>query len=157
MMPTAPPLIQITDLKKYYGARLALSIPQLRIFAGECVFITGHSGAGKSTFLRLLTCETQPSFGQCIVAELDLKKLPPHQYYQYRQKIGIIAQTPLLFEELSVFDNVARPLIMRGYRAQDIGSQVFTLLEATKLEHVAHQKSRSLERRLPMGRGRRRS
>jgi cell division transport system ATP-binding protein len=144
MPTTTPPLIQITDLKKYYGARLALSIPHLRISVGECIFITGHSGAGKSTFLKLLTCETPPSVGQCVVAGLDLKKLPPHQYYQYRQKIGIIAQTPLLFEELSVFDNVAMPLTICGHRTQDIASHVFTLLEATKLENLAHYKSKAL-------------
>lgn len=105
--------------KRYPDGTDALADVSLRLERGELAFLTGHSGAGKSTLLRLLLRLELPSRGTLRVAGLDLARMKARAVPRYRQQIGAVFQDPHLLEDRSVFDNVALPLLIAGYRAAD--------------------------------------
>lgn len=105
--------------KRYPDGTDALADVSLRLERGELAFLTGHSGAGKSTLLRLLLRLELPSRGTLRVAGLDLARMKARAVPRYRQQIGAVFQDPHLLEDRSVFDNVALPLVIAGYRAAD--------------------------------------
>lgn len=105
--------------KRYPDGTDALADVSLRLERGELAFLTGHSGAGKSTLLRLLLRLELPSRGTLRVAGLDLARMKARALPRYRQQIGAVFQDPHLLEDRSVFDNVALPLVIAGYRAAD--------------------------------------
>ncbi|MEE2892333.1 MAG: cell division ATP-binding protein FtsE [Pseudomonadota bacterium] len=105
--------------KRYPDGTDALVDVSLRLGRGELAFLTGHSGAGKSTLLRLLLRLELPSRGALRVAGLDLARMKARAIPRYRQQIGAVFQDPHLLEDRSVFDNVALPLIIAGYRSAD--------------------------------------
>ena len=105
--------------KRYPDGTDALVDVSLRLERGELAFLTGHSGAGKSTLLRLLLRLELPSRGALRVAGLDLARMKARAIPRYRQQIGAVFQEPHLLEDCSVFDNVALPLIIAGYRSAD--------------------------------------
>ncbi|MCH2098736.1 MAG: cell division ATP-binding protein FtsE [Pseudomonadales bacterium] len=105
--------------KRYPDGTDALVDVSLRLERGELAFLTGHSGAGKSTLLRLLLRLELPSRGALRVAGLDLARMKARAIPRYRQQIGAVFQDPHLLEDRSVFDNVALPLIIAGYRSAD--------------------------------------
>ena len=103
--------------------------------AGEMVFLTGASGAGKSTLLRLLALLSRANRGQVVVAGNNLAQLKRGQVPLYRQQIGMIFQNFNVLNDRSVFDNVALPLVIRGYSHQDIGRRVRAALDTVGLLH----------------------
>ena len=100
---------------------------------GEMVFLTGASGSGKSTLLKLIARLTKPTVGKIIVGGLDLATLKTRQVPAYRRQFGMIFQNFNLLPERTVYDNVAMPLIIRGYSGEDIGRRVRAALDAVGL------------------------
>jgi phospholipid/cholesterol/gamma-HCH transport system ATP-binding protein len=92
------------DLEIFRG--LTLAIPR-----GKVVGILGGSGSGKSTLLKLIGGQLAPSQGTIRVAGKDVHKLSPDELYALRLDMGMMFQTSGLFSDLSVFDNVAFPII----------------------------------------------
>jgi cell division transport system ATP-binding protein len=121
--------------KRYPNGTEAISQLNLKIAQGELVFITGHSGAGKSTLLRLLALLERPTRGRIIVGGKDLYKLTAKQIPAYRQGIGVITQHPLLLPDRSVFENVAMPLLVRGYSTTEVRPRVRAALARVGLPH----------------------
>jgi cell division transport system ATP-binding protein len=119
--------------KRYQGGFEALTQVNFRMEKNEMVFLTGHSGAGKSTFLKLLAMLETPSAGEITVNGQPLNLLKRSQIAQYRSQLGITFQTPHLLNQASVFDNVALPLVIQGESASVINKRVQAALDMVGL------------------------
>ncbi|OHV10924.1 cell division ATP-binding protein FtsE [Kushneria phosphatilytica] len=129
-------MIAFEHVGKRYGGRFeALADLNFTIERGEMVFLTGHSGAGKSSVLRLLTCLERPSRGKLSVGGYDLGRLPVSQIPYYRRQIGVVYQDHQLLFDRTVFDNVALPLIIRGVMPEDARRRVRAALDKIGLLH----------------------
>ncbi|WP_428310899.1 cell division ATP-binding protein FtsE [Hydrocarboniphaga sp.] len=128
-------IVQFSQVYHRYdgGGGDVLSGVDFQLDAGEMVFLTGASGAGKSTMLRLIALLSRASRGQIVVAGSNLAQLPRSQIAPYRQQIGMIFQNFNLLNDRSVFDNVALPLVIRGHSHQDIGRRVRAALDTVGL------------------------
>src|SRR5580698_5022770 len=98
--------------KRYTNGREALTAVSLRITPGEMVFLTGRSGAGKSTVLKLIALLERPTRGQVIVNGENTGKLPNRKIPAFRRRIGVVFQDHRLLMDRPVFDNVALPLLI---------------------------------------------
>lgn len=119
--------------KRYLNGHEALSQINFHIERGEMAFLTGHSGAGKSTLLKLLTLMERSSHGQVWVNNHDFSSVPRHRVSELRRNTGIIFQNPRLLKEHTIFDNVALPMVIAGYRYQEIGRRVRAALDKVGL------------------------
>ncbi len=119
--------------KTYSGHILALADVSLQIQTGEMAFLTGHSGAGKSTLLKLLMMTETVTEGKIIVNSTHLSRINPQQVSQLRRHIGLITQNTKLIKGYSVFENVALPLLIRGYRSREIKKRVNAALHKVEL------------------------
>lgn len=120
--------------KRYPGGFDALSQVDFTLKKGEMAFLTGHSGAGKSTFLKLVALVERPSSGRIIVngRELDgLKKRD--QIAAHRMSIGFTFQSPHLLSHRSVFENVALPLLIQGESLFTVTKRVHAALDLVGL------------------------
>lgn len=102
------PLIELFHVsKRYPGGQVGLIDVTLAIPRGEMVFLTGASGAGKSTFLRLIYREAVPTEGQILVNGRNVAALPPKKIPYLRRTIGVVFQEFRLIARKTVFENVA--------------------------------------------------
>ena len=113
------PILQTTDLKKYYGAKpnitKALDGVSLSVEHGEFVAIVGTSGSGKSTLLNMIGGLDVPTSGKVIVDGKDLSTLKDEQLTIFRRrKIGFIFQNYNLVPVLNVYENIALPVELDG-------------------------------------------
>lgn len=123
--------------KTYPGGQLALSRVDFHVERGEMAFLTGHSGAGKSTILKLISIMERPSVGRVLINGHDLSKVSLKQVPFIRRDIGMIFQSHQLLMEKSVFDNVALPLIIEGHTRKTIGKRVDAALDMVGLRTKA--------------------
>ncbi len=119
--------------KRYPGGHEALSRVSFRIPKGKMSYLTGHSGAGKSTMLKLIALIERPSRGQIILDGVNLNNISNRRVPYVRRNIGIIFQNHHLLYDRPVFDNVAMPLVIQGYRHRDISSRVRAALDQVGL------------------------
>lgn len=129
-------IITFEHVGKRYGGRFeALSDLNFSIERGEMVFLTGHSGAGKSSVLKLMTCLERPSRGRVIVGGRDLATLRSSRIPFYRRQIGVVFQDHQLLYDRSIFDNVALPLTIQGVHPSDAARRVRAALDKVGLLH----------------------
>jgi len=121
--------------KRYETGQEALSGINLKLEEGDMAFLTGHSGAGKSTLLKLTALIERPSRGQIVVNKKNLTNLGNRRIPYYRRNLGIIFQDHHLLYDRSVFDNVSLPLVIAGFRHQEIGKRVRAALDKVGLLH----------------------
>lgn len=127
-------MLQFTNVfKRYPGGHEALNDVTLHMPVGSMVFLTGHSGAGKSTFLKLIAAIERSSRGQLIVNGINVSKIARWRIPYLRRQIGIIFQDHQLLYDRTVFDNVALPLVIAGYRHREIGRRVRAALDKVDL------------------------
>ncbi|MDQ7049669.1 MAG: cell division ATP-binding protein FtsE [Enterobacterales bacterium] len=119
--------------KRYPNGQIALRNIDLQIGAGEMAFLTGHSGAGKSTMLKLISLMERPTAGQVIINGKNLNRIKPRKIPAIRRDIGMIFQDHRLLFDRSVFDNVALPLMIAGYDHREIGRRVRAALDKVGL------------------------
>jgi len=119
--------------KRFEGGGEALKDVSLVFPEGTMTFLTGHSGAGKSTFLRLLLRAESPTRGEVLVNDVNVVKLPSRKISAYRQNLGAVFQDHHLLTERSVYENVALPLKVAGMRERDIGRRVRAALSRVGL------------------------
>lgn len=119
--------------KRYPGGQDALSNVSLNLGEGEMAFLTGHSGAGKSTLLKIISLIEKPTRGQALLNRINLKTISRHRIPYMRRNIGIIFQDHQLLFDRPVFDNVAMPLIIQGYRHQEIAKRTRAALDKVGL------------------------
>ncbi|MCG2633715.1 MAG: cell division ATP-binding protein FtsE [Gammaproteobacteria bacterium] len=119
--------------KRYPGGKDALKGVDFSLDAGEMTFITGHSGAGKSTFLKLIAAMEKPTRGGVLFDHRNLARLRRGQIPELRRKLGIIFQDYKLLHDRTVFDNVALPLLIAGLRRQEAAKRVRAALDKVGL------------------------
>ncbi len=119
--------------KRYPGSSDILQAINLQLEAGSMAFITGHSGAGKSTLLKLIALIERTTRGQLFIDGENLTKVSKRRVPYIRRSIGMIFQDHQLLFDRTVFDNVALPLVIAGYRHQDIGRRVRASLDKVGL------------------------
>ena len=111
-------------LKRFDNGFEALRDVSLSFEEGSMTFLTGHSGAGKTTFLKLLLCLDSPTRGQILVNGVDLGNLKASGLAWYRRGLGAVFQDHHLLTARSVFENVAMPLRVAGMRERDVVRRV---------------------------------
>jgi len=121
--------------KRYPTGQEALSNISLELGDGDMAFLTGHSGAGKSTLLKLTALIERPSRGQIVVNKKNLNNMGSRRIPYYRRNLGIIFQDHHLLYDRTVFDNVALPLVIAGFRHREIGRRVRAALDKVGLLH----------------------
>ena len=106
------PIIALDDVSKQYQTGVdALKHVTLQIENGEFVFIVGKSGSGKSTFIKLLLKELDPTSGKLYIAGRLVNKLKRKQVPLYRRNIGVVFQDFRLLKDRTVFENIAFAVI----------------------------------------------
>lgn len=127
-------LIIFDSISKIYSNNVqALKNVSFSIDEGEFVFVTGHSGAGKTTMMNLLFCDEMPTEGKVIVGGKNTKTLSTKQIPQYRRQMGRVFQDFRLIPNLNVFDNVALSIRVVGATRKEIKSRVKFALDLVGL------------------------
>lgn len=119
--------------KRYPNGREALSDLSLDVAAGEIAFLTGHSGAGKSSLLKLIALIERPSRGQLIVNGQNVAGVSRAKVPAFRRQIGIVFQDHKLLHDRTIYDNVALPLIIAGLGTKEIGKRARAALDQVGL------------------------
>lgn len=118
-------MIEFKNVSKVYDNNVkALSNVNIKIDAGDFVFLVGPSGAGKSTFVKMLLKEIEPSDGQIIVDGVDLSKIKRKKVPFHRRKIGMVFQDFRLIPSLNVYENVAFAMRVLEASPSEIKKQV---------------------------------
>lgn len=121
--------------KRYSSGFEALSQVDFSLEKGEMVFLTGHSGAGKSTFLKLIAMLEWPTAGAITVNGSSFKQMKSKDVAKHRSELGFIFQSPQFLQEKTVFDNVALPLLIRGMAVGQTVKRVHAALDMVGLLH----------------------
>ncbi len=131
-------MIEFRNVSKvYHTGTHALNQVSLIIEKGEFVFIVGSSGAGKSTFLKLIMREETPTSGSIIVNDIQLEKLKRRKVPMLRRSMGIVFQDFRLIDKMTVYENVAFAMRAVGARPRAIKKRVPYILELVGLENKA--------------------
>ena len=142
------PIIALDDVSKQYQTGVdALKHVTLQIENGEFVFIVGKSGSGKSTFIKLLLKELDPTSGKLYIAGRLVNKLKRKQVPLYRRNIGVVFQDFRLLRDRNVYENVAFAQRVIGTSTKTIRSRVPQMLSMVGLA----AKYKSLPRQLSGG------
>ncbi len=129
-------IIEFNRVSKSYGKHnKALVDVSFGVEAGEMLFLTGHSGAGKTSILKLIMKIENMSYGQAQVNGFQLRNMKDHQLSKYRQSIGMIFQDHRLLENRTILDNVAMSLWIRGHGQAESLKQARIILQKVGLEN----------------------
>jgi ABC-type transport system involved in cytochrome c biogenesis ATPase subunit len=129
----------VTGLRKSYSGTTVVDDVDMEIAAGEFVTFLGSSGSGKTTTLMMLAGFTEPDSGRIAVDGRDITRLNPG-----KRDFGFVFQQYLLFPHMTVSENVAFPLQLRGVAKEEIRRRVGETLEAAGLSKFAGRKPREL-------------
>ena len=121
--------------KTHKNGTVALKRVSLKIQDGEFVFINGHSGAGKSTIVRLLMCEDVPTYGDVIIDGVNTQDLSHRQIPKFRRQMGVVFQDFRLNPSMNVYDNIAFAMRVVGRKRKEIKQRVATVLDIVGLSH----------------------
>lgn len=131
-------MITIKNLSKTFntptGKVEVLKNINLEIKDGDIFGIVGFSGAGKSTLIRCLNGLEKADKGSIIIGDNEITKLNKKQLRNARKKIGMIFQQFNLFDSKTVYENVAFPLEISGYKKEEIKERVNNILKLVELE-----------------------
>ncbi|MBA3016192.1 MAG: cell division ATP-binding protein FtsE [Proteobacteria bacterium] len=128
------PIIDFSKVSKIYPPDvIALRNVSFTVQPGETLFITGMSGAGKSSMLKLISAIERPSQGVILVAGHDLDKISPSQLQNLRRQMGVSFQDFKLLPKQSVADNIAMPLEVTYTPKKTIRDRVNYLLDSLNL------------------------
>ena len=131
-------MIEFRNVSKVYNnGTEALHNIKLKVEKGEFVFIVGSSGAGKSTFLKLITCEERPNEGQVLIDGQDISHIRKGKIPYVRRKMGLVFQDFRLIDHMTVYDNVAFAMRVVGASPKTIKKRVPYILGLVGLQHKA--------------------
>lgn len=131
-------MISFDHVTKLYGETHALSDVSVTIQDGEFVFLIGPSGAGKTTFLKLLTREILPTKGNIMLDDWKINTLSNSGIHLLRRRVGVVFQDFKLLTDRTVFENVALALEIIGKDDHEIARDVNKVLELVGLEGKKH-------------------
>ena len=129
--------------KRYANGREALSGVSFHIDDGEMTFLTGHSGAGKSSILKLIALIERPTRGQVFIGNQNTAAIKAGGIPQFRRQLGVVFQDHKLLHDRPIADNVALPLIIAGLPKREVDKRVRAALDQVGL--LGKKKSRPLE------------
>lgn len=133
----------IEVVKRYPNSREALSGVSFEVARGELAFLTGHSGAGKSSILKLIALIERPTRGQVIVDERNTASIKARGIPEFRRKIGVVFQDHKLLHDRPIADNVALPLVIAGIGRREVEKRVRAALDQVGL--LSKERCRPLE------------
>lgn len=131
-------MLKFVGVSKFYDEKEALSNISFELDKGDFLFIVGPSGAGKTTILKLIHKEIEPSRGEIFFNNDSLKKYNG-KVYLLRRKISMIFQDYKLFKRKTVYENVSFPLEIQGFSPQLIKSRVLDTLKVVGLEEQIYK------------------
>jgi cell division transport system ATP-binding protein len=151
------PVVEFRNVTKVYdGGSVALDQVSMRIGRGEFVFLVGPTGCGKSTCIRLLQKELEPSKGEIAIAGRTLGEIPRGRVPYLRRNIGVVFQDYKLLPNRTVYDNVAYSLQVIGEGRQQIRRKVPDILRlvglSTKLHNFPDELSGGEQQRVSIAR-----
>ena len=133
---TSRPIISFQRVsKRYPNGTEALKDVSLTVPVGDFVFLVGPSGAGKSTVVRLLIREERPTGGKIFVHGTELGRMKRWRLPHFRRRVGLVFQDFKLLPRLTVYENVAYALRVKGEPERRIKSHVATALDTVGLSH----------------------
>ncbi len=155
--PVEVPVVSFDDVTKIYdGGSVGLEGASLKIGRGEFVFLVGPTGCGKSTCIRLLMKELEPSKGEIEIAGRTLSDMPRNRVPHLRRNIGVVFQDYKLLPNRTVYDNVAYSLQVIGESRQEIRRKVPDILRlvglSTKLHNFPDELSGGEQQRVSIAR-----
>lgn len=132
-------MIRFENVTKRFskGDKVAVDHLNLHIEKGEFVFLVGSSGAGKSTFIRLLLKETDPTEGEIMVNGMDLNRLSKRKIPMLRRSMGVVFQDFRLLQNKTVYENIAFAMEITGNRGRDIRRKVPSIMGLVGLSEKA--------------------
>jgi cell division transport system ATP-binding protein len=149
-------VIDFHAVSKLYAGDVGLDRATFTIDRGEFVFLVGSTGSGKSTVMRLLIKELEPTDGTIRVAGHDLAEIGRRRVPFFRRNIGVVFQDFKLLPSRTVYDNVAYALQVTGGTRKDIRAKVPDILRltglSTKLHNLPHQLSGGEQQRVSIAR-----
>jgi cell division transport system ATP-binding protein len=139
------PLIRLFHVSKSYAAgQFALRDVSIEIKKGELVFLTGPSGAGKTTLMKLLFAAERPSEGQILVLGRNVARVGERGIPQLRRRVGVVFQDFKLIATRTVEENVAVTLEVIGTPPREARARVFAMLKRVGLQHRRHARPAAL-------------
>jgi putative spermidine/putrescine transport system ATP-binding protein len=140
---SAPPAgdeaIRFDGVGKKFGTAQALGTVSLSVRKGEFLTLLGPSGSGKSTLLNIVTGAVTPTQGRVFIDGKDVTTVPPRE-----RGLAMVFQSYALMPHMTIYDNVAFPLRVRGWKSADIKKQVGTVLERVGLSGYEQRRPREL-------------
>ena len=138
-------MITLNDVTMQYDTtHPALRGVNVHIDKGEFVFVVGASGAGKSTFVKMLTHELVPQQGSILINGQDITRLSKSQVPYYRRKLGIVFQDFRLLEEKTVYENIAFVLRVTGTKERIIRERTSHVLNLVGLRGKENERPSKL-------------
>lgn len=131
--------VDVRNIRKSYGPAIAVNDVEFFVGEGEFVSLLGPSGCGKTTTLRMIAGLVQPDQGSIILDGRDVVRLPP-----YKRNLGMVFQSYALFPHMTVAENIAFGLKMKGASPGDTQIKVREALDKVRLPHVADRYPRQL-------------
>ena len=154
--PTAPPVVEFRRVSKRYDNGMGLDDASFTVGRGEFVFLVGSTGSGKSTVMRLLIKELEPTSGTIRVAGRDLAEITRKKVPFFRRNLGVVFQDFKLLPNRTVHDNVAYALQVTGSSRKEVRAKVPDILRltglSTKLHHFPDQLSGGEQQRVSVAR-----
>lgn len=142
--------------KKYTTETVSLEDINIHIKEGEFVSLVGHSGAGKTTLIKLILAEEKPTKGTVFFEDVDVHKLTSGDVVKYRRRVGVVFQDFRLLPNKTAYENIAFAMEVAGRTDEEIKSDVPHVLElvdlAQKMHDFPHQMSGGEKQRLAIAR-----
>jgi cell division transport system ATP-binding protein len=150
-------VIYFNNVSKVYNKDSeALNDVSLTVTAGEFVSIVGHSGAGKTTLVKMILADEHPSDGSVFFESIDVHKLNSAELTKLRRRIGVVFQDFKLLSNKTAYENIAFAMESVGKTDEEIASDVPHVLElvdlGSKTYHFPHQMSGGEQQRLAIAR-----
>ncbi|MDZ4210010.1 MAG: cell division ATP-binding protein FtsE [Candidatus Curtissbacteria bacterium] len=136
--------VHFEKVTKKFGNICALEEISFDVQGGEFVFLTGPSGAGKTTITKLILRELLPTSGHVKIDDTEVSRISNGKIPQFRRKIGVVFQDFRLLFDRTVFENVALPLQVVNLKKDEIKKRVDEILELVGLQERAHLFPRQL-------------
>ena len=141
LMSQSHPILEARNLEVNRGGAILLRVPSLSIQKGEILSLIGPNGAGKTTLLQTLSYLLKPFQGEIFFREKKVER--DHSLLEYRRKLAMVFQEPLLFDT-TVFSNVASGLRIRGMEKDEIPARVTEQLSRFGIKHLSQRSARTL-------------